>query len=111
MSEYRLVYVTAASKEEALAIGRAVVERRLAACANILDGATSVYWWEGEVQSGPECVLILKTVVRQVTALVEAVRSLHSYACPAITVLAIETGNPDYLAWIAAETSAPETSR
>jgi periplasmic divalent cation tolerance protein len=111
MTDCRFVYVTTASKEEALAIGRAVVERRLAACANVIDGVTSIYWWGGAVQSGPECVMVLKTVARQVTSLVETIRSMHSYDCPAITVLAIETGNPGYLDWIAAETSSPEPTR
>ena len=108
MSDCRFVYVTTTSREEALAIGRAVVERRLAACANILEGATSIYWWDGAVQTGPECVMVLKTVAGRVTALLETIRSMHSYDCPAISVLAIETGHPAYLAWIAAETR-PDT--
>ncbi|MGF1626339.1 MAG: divalent-cation tolerance protein CutA [Alphaproteobacteria bacterium] len=111
MPDCRLVYVTTASRDEALAIGRAVVERRLAACANVFDGATSIYWWDGAVQAGAECIMILKTIAPRVTALVETIRSLHSYDCPAISVIAIESGNPAYLAWIAAETSAdPEPS-
>lgn len=110
MPEHRLVYVTTGSKEEALAIGQAVVERRLAACANILDGATSIYRWQGAVETAPECVMVLKTMARQVTSLVDTIRSMHSYQCPAIAVLAIEAGNPDYLAWIAAETADSEPS-
>ena len=78
MPEHRLVYVTTSTKEEALAIGRAMVERRLAACANVLEGATSIYWWQGAVETGGECVMILKTAARQLVPLVDAIRSMHS---------------------------------
>lgn len=104
MTDARFVYVTVGSRDEALTIARAAVEQRLAACANILDGATSVYWWAGEVQTDSETVVVMKTVSARVTELVETIRSLHTYDCPAISVLPIETGNPAYLDWIAAET-------
>src|SRR3546814_18542252 len=55
-----LVYVTAADEAEAQAIGRAMVEARLAACANVLPGMVPIFRWEGRVQTGPECVVILK---------------------------------------------------
>lgn len=104
MTDARFVYVTVGSREEALAIARAVVERRLAACANVINAATSVYWWQGKVQTDVEAVMVLKSVASRVTELVETIRSLHSYDCPAISVLPIESGNPAYLDWIAAET-------
>jgi len=108
MTDCRMVWVTAGGRDEALAIGRTVVERRLAACANVIGPATSVYWWNGKMESEEEAVLVLKTVVANVTKLVDAIRSLHSYDCPSVSVLPIEGGNPDYLAWIAAE-AAPAT--
>ena len=104
MTDARFVYVTCGSGDEARAIARAVVEKRLAACANIIDGATSVFWWDGTVQTETESVIVMKTMSAQVTVLVETIRSLHSYDCPAISVLPIEAGNPAYLDWIAAET-------
>ena len=58
---YNSVYITAASRDEATAIGRALVEERLAACANVFTGVTSLYWWEGAVQEDDEAILILKT--------------------------------------------------
>src|SRR5579863_8652807 len=98
------VYVTATSKEEARKIGREVVERRLAACANVLDSIQSIYWWEGAVQEANEAVLILKTKESTLQELIETVRRLHSYDCPCIVALSIKAGNPAYLEWIENET-------
>ncbi len=100
----RFVYVTAATAAEALMIGRALVEGRLAASVNVLDGARSIYWWQGRIETGAEAVLVAKTRAGLVDALIRRVRDLHSYACPAIVVLPILAGNPDYLAWLAEET-------
>ncbi|MBM3556478.1 MAG: divalent-cation tolerance protein CutA, partial [Alphaproteobacteria bacterium] len=58
-AELRFVYVTASSEDEAMALGRRAVEARLAACANVLPGMRSVYWWEGKIDEGREAVLIL----------------------------------------------------
>ncbi len=100
----RFIYITAPSRDEALKIGRMLVGERLAACANALPGARSVYWWQGKMEEADECVLVAKTRAGLVNRLVGRVRALHSYACPAIVALPILEGNPDYLAWIAAET-------
>ena len=99
-----LVYATAESREQALALGRQVVEERLAACANVLAPMDSVYWWQGMVETATEAVLILKTRAELADALVARLRALHSYDTPAIVVLPILSGNPDYLDWIGAET-------
>ena len=104
MSNYNLIYATAASRDEALALGRALVEARLAACANVLPGMSSVYWWEGRVEQADETVLLLKTRAELVEAAMARLRELHSYACPCVIVLPIMAGNPDFLAWIADET-------
>ena len=107
--ELRWCYVTCASVEEALRIGRELVEARLAACANVLPGLTSVYHWQGRIESGSEVGLILKTRAELVEPLIARVRALHSYTVPCIVALPIAAGNPDYLAWLAAET-APATT-
>jgi periplasmic divalent cation tolerance protein len=101
-----VVYVTASSREEALAIGRTVVGERLAACANVIGGLRSIYWWQGEISEDEEALLILKTTDTRITALIERIRALHSYTTPCITAWPIAAGNPDYLAWIEAETAA-----
>src|SRR5919106_4872515 len=97
-------YVTAGSKDEALRIGRALVDERLAACANVLDGMISVYWWQGSLEQADEAVLILKTRAELVEPLTARIRELHSYECPCVVALPIAAGNPDYLDWIAGET-------
>ena len=100
----RLIYITAENTDEARAIGRALVDARLAACANVLGPMTSIYRWEGAVQEGEEAVLIAKTTAALVEALTAKVRELHSYDCPCVVALPVEDGNPAFLDWIAAET-------
>ena len=100
-----LCYVTASSRAEALTIGRAAVQERLAACANVLDGMTSVYWWQGALEQAHEAMLILKTRTELVERLTARIRELHSYECPCVVALPIGAGNPDYLAWIVKETA------
>lgn len=96
-------YVTAGSRAEALSIGRTVVEERLAACANVLDGVSSIYWWQGALEQAGEAVLILKTRAELVERLTTRIKELHSYQCPCVVALPIAAGNPDYLDWIARE--------
>jgi periplasmic divalent cation tolerance protein len=98
------VYATAGDAAEALRIGRAVVEERLAACANVLDGMRSIYWWEGRVQGSSEAVLILKTTDDRLAALIARVRELHSYDCPCIEALPVVGGNQAFLDWVMGET-------
>jgi periplasmic divalent cation tolerance protein len=98
------VYVTAADAAEAERIGRAAVAERLAACANILPGMRSIYWWQGRMEEASETVLILKTTKGRLEALITRVKALHSYDCPCIEALAVTAGNPDFLAWVARET-------
>jgi periplasmic divalent cation tolerance protein len=99
-----MIYITTSSTEEALRIGRDVVALRLAACANVLPGVTSVFRWQGEVQEDGETALILKTRSELVEALTKRVKELHSYDCPCVVALPIAGGNPDFLRWIAEET-------
>lgn len=102
-----LVYITAGSREEAVRIGRALVEERLAACANVLDGMTSIYRWQGDICEDDETVLIAKTVAERVDALTARVKALHSYDCPCVVALPVGGGNAAFLDWIAEQT-APE---
>ena len=102
---YCLVYMTAGTADEARRIGAALVEERLAACANVIDGMTSIYRWEGEVRNDSEAVLIAKTRNELLDAVVARVKALHSYDCPCVVGLTIAGGNPDFLDWIAAETA------
>lgn len=104
MMDAVLLYVTTADEAEAERLGRAVVEARLAACANILPGMRSIYRWQGKIESGQECVLILKTRPELAQRAIEAVKAGHSYETPCTLVLPVQGGNPAFLNWIAAET-------
>ena len=103
------VCVTAPSRAEAETIGRALVEARLAASVNIVPGVSSFYWWEGALRQGDEAMLWAKTRADLVEPLTAKVTALHSYACPCVIALPITGGNPDYLAWIDAETAPAST--
>jgi periplasmic divalent cation tolerance protein len=105
-SEFRLVYITAGSQQEALRVARALVEARLAACANVRDQITSLYWWEGKLQEDPEAVVIAKTRASLMDQLIAKVREVHSYDCPCVVALPIYEGHAEFLNWIARETSA-----
>jgi periplasmic divalent cation tolerance protein len=100
-----MLYVTASSAEEAKRIGKALVEERLAACANLLPGVTSIYRWEGKVEEGSEVSLILKTTDDKIQTVVARVKALHSYSCPCVVALPITGGNADFLDWIVRETN------
>jgi periplasmic divalent cation tolerance protein len=100
------VYTTYPSVVEAERTGRALVERRLCACVNILPGMVSYYWWQGAVERGDEAVMIIKTRAGLAEAVRTAVKELHSYTTPAILVIPIEKVDADYHAWLVAETEA-----
>lgn len=95
-----VVLVTGPSVDEAERIGRALVEERLAACANLIPSISSAYWWKGKIEEATEALLILKTRQDLVERLVTRVRALHSYTVPEVIALPILGGNPDYLRWI-----------
>jgi periplasmic divalent cation tolerance protein len=105
--EFRLLYITTAKVEEARRIGKALVDARLAACANIVPGLESIYRWQGAVVEDKEILLILKTRAELVENAIAKVKELHSYTCPCIVALPILTGNPAYLDWLGAETKEP----
>ena len=104
------VYTTYPSIVEAEQAGRALVERRLCACVNILPGMVSFYWWQGAIERGNEVVMIIKTRASLAEPVRRAVKEMHSYSTPAILVIPIENVDPDYHAWIAAETKSEATS-
>ena len=99
-----MVYITAGDEAEAKALGRALVEARLAACANVLPGITPIYRWEGRIEEGTEVALIAKTRSALVEQVVAFVTARHSYDCPCVVAIPIADGNPAFLDWIAAET-------
>lgn len=102
----RWIYMTASTREEALRIGRALVEEGLAACCNLLGETTSIYRWKGEIHEDPEVAFIAKTTADLLPALTERVASLHSYECPCVVALPIDGGYGPFLDWLADATRA-----
>ena len=100
------VYTTWPTAVEAEAAGRTLVERRLAACVNILPGMISHYRWEGKVERAEETVMIVKTRAALAGAVSDAVKELHSYEVPAILVMSLESVEANYLGWLLAATEA-----
>jgi periplasmic divalent cation tolerance protein len=105
-----LVYTTFPSVVEAEKAGRALVEARLAACVNILPGMISVYRWQGAVESAEEAVMIVKTRASLAEAIRASVKATHPYDTPAIVVLAVESVDERYLAWILDSTAAADSA-
>jgi periplasmic divalent cation tolerance protein len=101
MTDKRIVLSTAGSRDEARKIARALVERRLAACVNIVAPVESVYRWQGEVENAEEWLLIIKTTAQAFSKVREAICELHSYDLPECVLLSIEDGSKAYLEWIA----------
>jgi len=102
--EFVVVLVTAGSADEAALIGRAVVEARLAACANVLGPIRSIYRWQGAVEDATEHLLLLKARAADLAALEAEVRARHSYDVPEVLALPIRGGSAVYLAWLAEST-------
>jgi periplasmic divalent cation tolerance protein len=100
MTDKLLVLTTAGSEEEAKKIAHALVERRLAACVNIVRRIQSVYRWEGKVESAEEWLLFAKTAKDREEGVKSAIKELHSYKVPECLVIAIDGGSKEYLHWI-----------
>jgi periplasmic divalent cation tolerance protein len=103
-SELVLALSTAPDAEHAARIARALVDERLIACANLVPGLTSIYRWQGEVQSGTEVLLLMKTRRALVPHLKERLPQLHPYQVPELVVTEISDGLAPYCAWVRGET-------
>jgi len=104
MDDLCLVYITSSGREEALRIGHEIVSGGLAACANVYDGVTSVYRWEGKINVDQEAVLLLKTRRSLFEKIEQKVKELHSYDCPCIVAVPFADADEKYAEWIRAET-------
>jgi periplasmic divalent cation tolerance protein len=100
-TNYRVVLVTCATLEEARKIARDVVEKKLAACVNIVTHAVeSFYSWEGKLENSSEYLLIMKTGEERVEELQKQTLTLHSYDTPEFIVLPVVAGSEEYLKWL-----------
>jgi periplasmic divalent cation tolerance protein len=112
MTDKIVVLVTCGSAKEARKIARAVVEHRLAACANMLSSPVqSVYRWKGTVESAKEFLLIIKTTQARFPKLKAEVTRLHSYEVPEIIALPIAAGATNYLTWISESVLLPRRAQ
>ncbi len=100
MSERVIALSTVGSPQDAERIARELVERRLAACVNILPGVVSIYRWRGALQRDAERMLVIKTRGDKLPALREALVALHPYEVPELLALDVADGHPPYLGWI-----------
>ena len=100
MTDKRVVLTTCGSLEEARQIAQALVERRLAACVNILPQVESIYRWKGEVETAPEWLLVIKTLAGVFDQLRETIAKLHSYEVPECIEIEITEGSAAFLNWI-----------
>jgi periplasmic divalent cation tolerance protein len=100
MSDKKIVLTTAGTREEAGKIARALVERRLAACVNVIGPMQSVYRWQGAVEDAEEWLLLVKTTDAAGDQVRATIQELHSYELPECVVLPIEGGSQEYLAWL-----------
>jgi len=100
IERFQMVLTTAGSDAQAESIARALVERRFAACVNIVHGVCSVFRWKGEVTREEEKLLLIKTSSSMLDRVRETIRELHSYETPEMIALPVEDGDPDYLEWL-----------
>lgn len=108
--EALVVLITVPSRETGTKIAQTLLERRLAACVNLLPQIQSMYWWEGKIQTDEEVILVVKTRRELFESdLMPAVRQIHPYDLPEIIALPVAQGLPEYLAWIM-ESTTPESS-
>jgi periplasmic divalent cation tolerance protein len=104
MTNVRIVLTTTGTQEEARKIAHALVERRLAACVNLVPHLESVYRWQDKVESAQEWLLLIKTQADLFERVRDAVIELHSYDLPECVMLEVGAGSREYLDWIARNT-------
>ena len=99
-SEHVVLFITTADEEEARLISRVLLEQKKAACVNIVPGVSSLFWWQGNIDSAQESLLVVKTRAMLVDDIVQLVKQLHSNDVPEIIALPIVGGSKDYLEWV-----------
>jgi len=108
MTNARIVLTTIGAKEAAEKVAQQLVDRRLAACVNIVGPIRSIYRWKHKVHNEPEYLLLIKTTAEQAAQLQSSFKGLHPYELPEVVELSVHGGSEDYLAWLAAEVSSNE---
>ena len=101
-SDLRLVFTTCSSRSVAEELATSLVERRHAACVNVLPGVSSTYRWLGKIERADEVLLMIKTGIHELPAIEQAIRALTGYELPEFVAVEIGGGSSDYLGWVAA---------
>ena len=100
--QYLLILNTCPDKETAVRVANTLVDKGLAACVNILPGVTSVYHWQGKIESDEEHILLIKSTQNAYVAVESAIREIHPYELPEVIAVPVTEGLSEYLAWIEA---------
>lgn len=98
--QYLIVFITAPSRKEADEISQVLLDKRIIACANIIENVDSYFWWKSKKQKARECLLIVKTTRPSLKKLIKAVRRMHSYDVPEIIAVPTAGGYKPYLEWL-----------
>jgi periplasmic divalent cation tolerance protein len=101
-AQFSIVLVTAPDRKAARQLAALALQGRLAACANLVPGVESHYWWRGKIERGAEVLVIFKTTRRRLAALEELILTKHPYDTPEFLVLPLQAGTEHYLRWLAA---------
>src|SRR5271155_4728564 len=100
-AQFHIVLVTAPNRKIARQLAKSALQARVAACANLISGLESHYWWKGRVESSPEVLVIFKTIKKHLRKLEKLVLVKHPYDTPEFVVLPLTGGNERYLGWLA----------
>ena len=100
MKNIKFFYITAPNRKEAERIAKKLLDKKLIACANVINNVNSYFVWKNKVQNSKEIIICGKTTSKNQTKIIKAVKSIHSYAVPCIIFFDIKNGNKDFLKWI-----------
>jgi periplasmic divalent cation tolerance protein len=100
MTDKIVVLSACGSEDQAVQVARGLVEKRLAACVNIIAGARSIYRWKGSIEDSPEWLLVIKSRRGLFPALREEIARLHTYEVPEAIAVPVVEGSGSYLAWL-----------
>ena len=100
MKNIKFFYITASNKKEAERIAKKLLDKRLIACANVINKVNSYFVWKNRIQNSKEIIICGKTTSKNQTKIIKAVKSIHSYSVPCVIFFDIKNGNRDFLKWI-----------
>jgi len=110
MEKYIQIYTTTNKKESAESISQAFIEKRLAACAQVVGPIKSTYWWQGAIEQGEEWLCLIKSKFSLYKQIEETIKKMHPYTVPEIIAVPVLAANPDYLSWMDAELDNSNTA-